>query len=125
MRVGLVGSRRLATWLPSWLEAVPDRVVILLQLLRAESELGRTEDVARLPHEGERALDLLRLEVCLDAFLVGRGIGSMRRHAVVDRDAAGCEAFGLGLVNALDQAHQLAHHVAVEPGRAEGVFGYG
>jgi hypothetical protein len=35
----------------------------------------------------------------------------------------GTKAFGLGVVLAEDQAHELVHHVAVEPGRAEGVLG--
>src|SRR5690606_21439409 len=45
------------------LESPPDGVVVVLQLLRLQRELRRAEDVARLPHEGERVVDLLRLEL--------------------------------------------------------------
>ncbi len=37
--------------------------------------------------------------------------------------SAGEKAFGLGVVLAVDEAHELVHHVAVKPGWAEGVFG--
>ncbi|CUI67301.1 Uncharacterised protein [Achromobacter xylosoxidans] len=46
----------------------------------------------------------------------------MAAHAVVQAGAAGGEAVGLGVVHALDQAHEFAGDVAVEPGRTEGVF---
>ena len=48
----------------------------------------------------------------------------MRRHAVVDRDAAGQKAARLRVVDAVHEAHQLAHHVPVEPRRPEGVLGH-
>ena len=57
------------------------------------------------------------------AALEGRGVGAVAAHAVVQARAAGREAFRLGVVDAVDQAHELAHHVAMEPGRAEGVLG--
>ena len=37
--------------------------------------------------------------------------------------AAGEEAFGFGVVLAVDEAHELVAHVAMKPRRAEGVFG--
>src|SRR6185436_5050527 len=43
-------------------KAIPDLVVVLLQLARAEREPGRPPHVARLPHEGEGVLDLLRFQ---------------------------------------------------------------
>ena len=54
----------------------------------------------------------------------GFGVGTVAAHAVVQAGAAGDEAFGLGVVFALDQAHELVHEVAVEPRRAEGVLGH-
>jgi len=44
-------------------------------------------------------------------------------HAVVQAGAAGNETFRLGVVFASDEAHELVHEVAVEPGWAEGVLG--
>ena len=46
----------------------------------------------------------------------------MAAHAVVQRRAARHEAFGLGIVGAMHQAHELAGDVAVEPRRTEGVL---
>src|SRR3954471_16765920 len=105
-------------------EAVPDAVVILLQLAQAERVLRRAEDVARLPHERERVIDLVRLEIGGGGFLARREVRALRRHAVVDGDAARQEAFGLGVVDAVHQSHQLAHHVAVEPRWPEGALGH-
>ena len=48
----------------------------------------------------------------------------MRRQAIVQAGAAGDEPAFLGIVRALDQPHELAHHVAVDPRRAEGVLGH-
>ena len=53
----------------------------------------------------------------------GFGVGAVAGHAVVQAGAAGEKAFGLGVVLAVDEAHELVHHVAVKPGRAEGVLG--
>ena len=50
-------------------------------------------------------------------------VGAVAGHQIVQAHAAGREAFGLGVIVAVDQPHALAHHVAVEPGRAERVLG--
>src|SRR5690606_6095462 len=76
-------------------EAAPDAVVVGLQLLRFEREARGAEDVARLPHEGEGVLDLVRLELGGARALEGRDVRPVRREAVVQRDAARQEAFGL------------------------------
>src|SRR6188474_2753249 len=108
----------------SWVafEAIPDFVVALLQRLRLQRGARWTEDVTRLPHEREGVADLFWNQAFFDVFLVGRDIWPVGAHAVVDRDAARREALRLGVVHAAHQPHQLAHHVAVEPGRAEGVL---
>ena len=46
----------------------------------------------------------------------------MPRHLVVQRQRARPEPFRLRVIGAGDQPHALAHHVAVEPGRAERVL---
>ena len=46
----------------------------------------------------------------------------MAGHAVVERCAAGLEAAGLGVIDAVDQAHAFAGDVAVKPGRPESIF---
>ena len=51
-------------------------------------------------------------------------VGPVAAHQIVERQAARREAVGLGVIGAVDQAHRLAHHVAVEPGRAERVLGH-
>ena len=54
--------------------------------------------------------------------LPGLGVGTVRGHAIVQAGAAGQEAFGLGVVDAVQQAHELGHDVAVIPGRPERVL---
>ena len=78
----------------------------------------------RLEHEGQRIVQTLRLELGGAGALVGFGVGSVARHAVVQAGAAGQEAFGLGIVLAADQAHELVHQIAVEPRRPERVLGH-
>ena len=55
--------------------------------------------------------------------LEGFGVGAVRQHAIVQRKSAGEEALRLGVIGAVDQAHELAHDVHVIPGRPERVFG--
>src|SRR4051812_4321170 len=75
-------------------------------------------------HEGESALKLVGLEVRVRRIFKGVTIGPVWQHCIVQRDAAGREAAaGLGVINAVDQAHKLAHDVHVVPWRTEGIFG--
>ena len=57
------------------------------------------------------------------ALLPAVDVGAVAAHQIVQRQAARREAIRLGVIGAVDQAHRLAHHVAVEPGRAERVLG--
>ena len=66
---------------------------------------------------------LRRLELGLARFAPAVEVGPVPAHQIVQAQAAGREAFGLGVIFAGDQPHRLAHHVAVEPGRAERVLG--
>src|SRR3954464_10441092 len=99
------------------LEPVPDGVVVLLQLRQAHRELRRSKDETRLPHECKRVLDLLRFQLGAARALERLHIWSVSRHAVVNRYAARQEAFGLRVIDAVDETHELAHDVAVEPRR--------
>ena len=80
-------------------------------------------DEAGLKHEGEGAFEFNGLEVGGAGAFEGLGVGAVAGHAVVEAGSAGDEAFGFGVVFALDEAHELVHEVAVEPGGAEGVLG--
>ena len=78
--------------------------------------------VARLEHEGQRVGQLHRLELGVAGVLEGVGVGTVRQHLVVQAHAAGHEALGLGVIDAINQPHELGHDVAVIPRRPEGVL---
>ncbi len=86
-------------------------------------ELRWTADEARLEHEGEGAFEFDGLQFGGAGSGEGFGVGAVAAHAVVEAGSAGDEAFGLGVVFALNEAHELVHEVAVEPRWAEGVLG--
>ena len=83
---------------------------------------GRRQHVARLEHEGERIRELLWLELFRGGLGEGGEVRTVRQHAIVQADAAGEEAVRLGVIAAIDQAHELRHDVEVIPGRAEAVL---
>ena len=60
----------------------------------------------------------------VDAFANVVRVGAVAGHAVVQRRAAGHEAVGLGVVDAVDQTHELARDVAMEPRRTERVLAH-
>src|SRR5688572_30317372 len=62
----------------AFLEAVPDLVVILLQLPRRQRHPGRAKDIARFPHAGEAAFDSARLRLLAQRPFIGRGVGTVR-----------------------------------------------
>src|SRR3546814_18534759 len=43
----------------------------------------------------------------------------MRAHATVQGSPTGRKAFGLRVVRAVNEAHELAHYIAVQPGLAQ------
>ena len=65
-------------------------------------------------------MDLTQLRVT--CFVEGFRIGPVAAHAIVQTRAAGGKAGRFRVVHAMDQAHELAGDIAVEPRRAEGVF---
>src|SRR5205814_9500005 len=59
-------------------ESVPDAVVVFLQLGGAQREAGGPPHPARLPHEGEGVLDLLRLELGRRGLVEGRAVRAVQ-----------------------------------------------
>src|SRR5215831_2607897 len=101
----------------------PAAVVLRLKLWRLERKARRTHYVTRLEHERHGVGDARRLgKIGVRCFLERIGVGPMSGHAVVQACATRQKAFGLGVVYALDQSHELACHVAVEPRWAESVL---
>src|ERR1051325_6392635 len=100
-------------------EALPGGVVVRLGVV--ERELRRPVWPAAFHHEGQGAVELVRRQLGLARRLPAGGIGAVAGHQIVEAHPARREALGLGVVGARDQPHALAHHVAVEPGRAERV----
>ena len=75
--------------------------------------------MTRLEHERESSVEKgWRVAWIRHGPVVAERIGAMRCHARVQRRTAGREAF-LGVVFALNQAHEFCHCVAMKPGRAE------
>ena len=79
-------------------------------------------DEAGFEHEGESAFEFDRLKFCGAGASEGLGVRAVAAHAVVEAGSAGDEAFGLGVVFAGDEAHELVHEITVKPRRTEGVF---
>jgi len=102
----------------------PARVISRLQLRAFQGELGRAQHLAGLEHERHGVIDLVRRQVGVDGLGAGLAIRAVGAHATVQRCAARQEAFGLGVVGALDQAHVFVHQIAVKPRRTEGVLGH-
>src|SRR3546814_3486990 len=48
----------------------------------------------------------------------------MRAHAIVQGSPTGRKPFGLRVVRAVNEAHELAHYIAVEPGWAKRVLSH-
>ena len=95
----------------------------MLKLRRFHREPRRLDHRARFEHEGHRIGDVLGLGGVGGAGLLeGFSIRTVPAHAVVQAAPSRHEAFLLGVVDAVDQPHELAGEVAVEPGRAEGVL---
>src|ERR1700730_9788504 len=98
--------------------------ILLSELRRFESQFGRPANEARLEHERKRIGEIRGLQIGGDGLLIGDGIRSVARHAIVQACASGNKPFGLCVVFSTYQAHEFAHEVAVEPWRAERVFGH-
>ncbi len=76
----------------------------------------------RLEHEGHGTGQLHRLQLAVASVVERLAVRTVRQHAVVQADAARREALRLGVVDAVQQPHELRHDVHVIPGRPKGVL---
>ncbi|MPL83872.1 hypothetical protein SDC9_29831 [bioreactor metagenome] len=106
------------------LEAVPAIDVIVLHRRLGRGEGGQVLREAGLEHELHRLGLIDRHHRLGRTMLEGGAVGAVRQHAVVQAHAARDEALRLGIIDAIDVAHQLGHDVLVIPRRAEAVLGH-
>ncbi len=99
-----------------FLERLPAGVVLVLQGGCVHGKFCGAADEAGFKHEGQGTFEFDGFEVSGAGAFEGLGVGAVAGHAVVERCASGDEAFGFGVVFALDEAHEFVHEVAVEPG---------
>src|SRR5215468_9279880 len=129
--------RRAGKWVSSiiavrsWLRAarieVPAQVlpavyIVVLPLLEVGRVFRQPLREPGLEHERHGVGELYRLELAVARMLESGLIRSVGQHAIVERDAAGHEALRFGVVDAVDEAHELRHQVAVIPGWPQGIF---
>src|SRR5580692_10308965 len=88
------------------LQPLPAFEVFMLQDARIHGERSRTHGKLRLEHEGQRVAQILRPELGMTRTLKGLGVRSVTRHAVVQARSSRDESFGLGIVGAVDKAHE-------------------
>src|ERR1700733_8978387 len=110
----LIGLRRAARIVA--LQSLPAFIVFMLKYLFFQRIASWANGHARLEHERERVCDLAWREFGVAGALKGFGIRAVAGHAVMQARSAGQKALGLGIVFAVNQAHELVHHVAMEPG---------
>lgn len=107
-------------------------VQLLLQLEALQRRGSDLEEIRGLEHKSQALVEIHRLQVHRTALHEGHSIRSVRGHAAVQRATSGVEtrlALGaggrgracssFGVIIAVDQAHVLAHAVAVEVRRPE------
>ena len=79
---------------------------------------------AGFEHKAHGLGQLFCLQIGIRRPFKGVLVRPMRQHAIVQGHAAGDKALGLRVIDAIDVAHHLGHHVLMVPRRAEGVFGH-
>src|SRR6185436_12643680 len=118
---------------PSWLvgagievlaQAPPAVEVVVLQLLQLGRVLRHPLRKMGLEHEGHGVGQLRRLELAFAGMFEGELIRSMGQHAIVQRDAARQKPLRLGIIDAVDQAHELRHQIAMVPGWPERILSH-
>src|SRR5450830_1078938 len=115
---------RALLWVEVLLDVHPALIIIFLQRRRSQCMTRRLDDVTCLEHESHRISDLVRLAgIAAARLLKGRAVRTVTGHAIVQTGAAGTKAFRLGVVFAMNQAHELTRDIAVEPGWTESMFG--
>ena len=104
-------------------QILPTLIIIALQLRRLQREARGPNHAAGFEHEGHRIFDAMDLaQIRIACLRENFRIGPVAAHAVVQARATGRKAGRLGIVHAVDQAHEFAGDIAMEPRWAEGVF---
>ena len=103
-------------------QAVPAADVILLQGGLFPCKFRQMLRKPRLEHEGHGIVQLARFQIGMGRLFKGLIVRAMRDHHVVQADPAGGKAVWLGIILAINIAHQFRHDVLVIPWRAKGVF---
>src|ERR1700733_13491390 len=75
-----------------------------------------------LKHEGQGTAKIVWLEFSTHCTLEGLCIRPVCLHTAVQTGGTGNEPLCLGVILAEDQAHELVHRVAVEPGRTKSML---
>src|SRR3984885_9074157 len=105
------------------LQSLPALEVFVLQNSCLHGKFCGPYHKLRLKHEGQRVIDVLRLQIRFAGTFKGLRIRTMTSHAVMQAGPARHEAFRLRVVCAEYKTHELVHQVAMKPGRPEGVIG--
>src|SRR3546814_7130172 len=75
-------------------------------------------------HEGQSVVDLVRFQLRRHRGFGRAPVRPMRAHAIVQGSPTGRKPFGLRVVRAVNEAHELAHYIAVEPRWAKRVLSH-
>src|SRR5689334_7274640 len=95
-------------------QPLPAPGVVPLQLGRHHGEARWPDDRARFEHERHRIRDVMWLGgIRVHRSFESRGIGTVTRHAVVERGTAGRETLGLRVIDTCDEPHELAGDIAM------------
>jgi len=102
----------------------PALMIVVLQRWRCQCLRSRVNHVAGFDHERHGLIHFLRLAgIGLRGLLERRRIRAVAGHAIMQTGAAGDEALCLGIIRAMNQTHEFAGDIAMEPWRTEGIFG--
>src|SRR5665213_4231131 len=98
------------------LQSLPAIRIIILQGRGFSGVFGDALRISGFEHEGHGAGQLDRLEFGIAGMIERLPIRAVRQHHVVQADAAGRKASRLGVIDAVNQPHELRHDVHVVPG---------
>src|SRR5450830_2118568 len=102
----------------------PALVILFLQCWCGQRKACRLDHLTCLQHERHGVVDLAWMTgVDLTGLLESGAVGTVSGHAIVQAGAARAKACRLGIILAMDESHELAGDVAMEPGRPESIFG--
>src|SRR3546814_19074104 len=104
---------------------IPPASIIIALKGRSFHGKGRgADDSAAFEHEGQSVVDLMRSQLRRHRGFGRAPVRPMRAHAIVQGSPTGRKPFGLRVVRAVNEAHETAHSIAVEPGWAKRVLSH-